>query len=201
VSNQSVSEQGGSRLTYEVEPRAQVGQYGDMKLVMIIGLFLAIYVLFSHLKQVYRKNTGKTVDYRVLATFHSNTLVEWRAFWSGIGSGWGLRTVLVRAEAVVLFCLVFLIPILAVITVVAQVLVSMGLISPSAWKGSVFVGAGRDLRDGAGDCGMGKCRRGRLGWGSFACASLHPSGSLWLATSLWSVRGAMMATLWAGGGF
>ena len=38
----------------------------------------------------------------------------------------------VRAEAVVLFCLVFLIPILAVITVVAQVLVSMGLISPSA---------------------------------------------------------------------
>ena len=103
-----------------------------VKLITLCCIVLSIYVLFSHLKQVYRKNTGKTADYRVLATFHSKTLVEWRAFWSGIGSGWGLRTVVVRAEAVVLFCLVFLIPILAVITVVAQVLVSMGLISPSA---------------------------------------------------------------------
>jgi hypothetical protein len=38
------------------------------------------------------------------------------------------------------------------------------------------------------------------GEGAFACAALHPSGSLWLATFLQSVRGAVTGTvLWGEG--
>lgn len=103
-----------------------------MKLVMIIGLVLAIHLLFSHLKQLCLRNTGRGVEYKILAGLYSSTVREWSALWGGVRRDSPVLTAFARAEVVVLFCLIFSVPILILVTIVAQVLVWMGLISPSA---------------------------------------------------------------------